>query len=152
MWPCTHFLTLWASVSSTVGIMCTLPISSVECEDKMRLQTTDTATGTWKTRKGFFFFSREVIKTLSQLYHFPIKKCLFCIWSQLPDFVFSNLQDEARQKLTEFCQGNILVTVNTLFQQHKRRLYTWTSPDGQYQNQINYILRSQRWRSSIQSA
>ena len=41
---------------------------------------------------------------------------------------------------------------NILFQQHKRRLYTWTSPDGQYQNQIDYILCSQRWRSSIQSA
>ena len=36
--------------------------------------------------------------------------------------------------------------------QHKRRLYTWTSPDGQHQNQIDYILCSQRWRSSIQSA
>ena len=41
---------------------------------------------------------------------------------------------------------------NTLFQQHKRRLYTWTSPDGQHQNQIDYILCSHRWRSSIQSA
>ena len=41
---------------------------------------------------------------------------------------------------------------NTLFQQHKRRLYTWTSPDGQHQNQVDYILYSQRWRSSIQSA
>ena len=39
----------------------------------------------------------------------------------------------------------------TLFQQHKRRLYTWTSPDGQHQNQMDYILCSQRWRSSIQS-
>ena len=45
-----------------------------------------------------------------------------------------------------------LVIANTLFQQHKRRLYTWTSPDGQHQNQIDYILYSQRWRSSIQSA
>ena len=36
--------------------------------------------------------------------------------------------------------------------QHKRRLYSWTSPDGQYQNQIDCILCSQRWRSSIQSA
>ena len=45
-----------------------------------------------------------------------------------------------------------MVTENTLFQQHKRRLYTWTSPDGQYLNQIDYILCSQRWRSSIQSA
>ena len=41
---------------------------------------------------------------------------------------------------------------NTLFQQHKRRLYTWTSPDGQHRNQIDYILCSQRWRSSVQSA
>ena len=45
-----------------------------------------------------------------------------------------------------------MVIVNTLFQQHKRRLYTWTSPDGQYQNRVDYILCSQRWRSSIQSA
>ena len=37
-------------------------------------------------------------------------------------------------------------------QQHKRRLYTWTSPDRQYQNQIDYIICSQRWRSCIQSA
>ena len=45
-----------------------------------------------------------------------------------------------------------MVIANTLFQQHKRRLYTWTSPDGQHQNQNDYILCSQRWRSSIQSA
>ena len=45
-----------------------------------------------------------------------------------------------------------MVIENTLFQQHKRRLYTWTSSDGQYRNQIDYILCSQRWRSSIQSA
>ena len=45
-----------------------------------------------------------------------------------------------------------MVTANTLFQQHKRRLYTWTSPDGQNQHQIDYILCSQRWRSSIPSA
>ena len=51
-----------------------------------------------------------------------------------------------------FCQDNALVMANTLFQQHKRRLYTWTSPDGQYRNQIDYILCSQRWRSSIRSA
>ena len=40
--------------------------------------------------------------------------------------------NEARQRLREFCQENALVIANTLFQQHKRRLYTWTSPDGQY--------------------
>ena len=45
-----------------------------------------------------------------------------------------------------------MIITNTLFQQHRRRLYTWTSPDGQHQNQIDYILCSQRWRSSIQSA
>ena len=43
---------------------------------------------------------------------------------------------EAGQRLTDFCQENAPVTVNTHFQQHKRRLYTWISPDGQYQNQI----------------
>ena len=45
-----------------------------------------------------------------------------------------------------------MVIANTLFQQHKRRLYTWTSPDGQYRNQIDYILCSQKWKRSIQSA
>ena len=54
--------------------------------------------------------------------------------------------------IIEFCQENALVITNTLFQQHKRRLYTWTSPDGQHRNHIDYILCSQRWRSSIQSA
>ena len=44
------------------------------------------------------------------------------------------IQNEARQRLLEFCQENALVITNTLFQQHKRRLYTWTSPDGQHQN------------------
>ena len=45
-----------------------------------------------------------------------------------------------------------MVITNILFQQHKRRLYTRTPIDGQHQNQIDYILCSQRWRSSIQSA
>ena len=57
----------------------------------------------------------------------------------------------AGQRLIEFCQENALVIANTLFQQLKRRLDTWTSPNGQYQNQIDYIVCSQRWRSSIQS-
>ena len=46
------------------------------------------------------------------------------------------IQNEAWQRLMEFCQENVLVITNTLFQQHKRRLYTRTSPDGQHQNQI----------------
>ena len=61
------------------------------------------------------------------------------------------IQNKAGQRLTEFCQENALVIANTLFQQYKRRIYTWASPDGHYQNQIDYILCSQRWRSSIQS-
>ena len=60
--------------------------------------------------------------------------------------------NEAGQRLTEFYQENTLVIANTLFQHHKRRLYTWTSPDSQHQNQTDYILCSQRWRSSIQLA
>uniref|UniRef100_A0A8D2ISM3 Reverse transcriptase domain-containing protein n=1 Tax=Varanus komodoensis TaxID=61221 RepID=A0A8D2ISM3_VARKO len=63
-------------------------------------------------------------------------------------------QNEAGHRLVEFCQENTMVIANTLFQQPKRRVglvYTWTSPDGQHRNQIDYVLCSQRWRSSIQS-
>ena len=42
------------------------------------------------------------------------------------------VQNEARQRLIEFCLENTLIIANTLFQQNKRRLYTWTSPDGQH--------------------
>ena len=62
------------------------------------------------------------------------------------------VQKKVGQRLTEFCQENTLVIANTLFQQHKRWLYTWTSPDGQHRNQIDYILCSQILRSSIQLA
>ena len=61
------------------------------------------------------------------------------------------MRNEAEQRLIEFCQENALVIANPLFQQHKRRLYIWTSPDGQHQNQMDYILCRQRWRRSIQS-
>ena len=57
------------------------------------------------------------------------------------------VQNEAGQRLTEFCQKNALDIANTLFQQHERRLYTWTSADGQHGNQVG-----EAWRSSIQSA
>ena len=66
--------------------------------------------------------------------------------------IFFGMQSEPGQRLIEFCKENTLVIANTLFQHHKRRFYIWTSPDGQYRNQIDYILGSQRWRSSIQSA
>ena len=49
------------------------------------------------------------------------------------------VQNEAGQRLTEFYQENALVIANTLFQQHKRRLYIWTSPDGPHQNQIDSL-------------
>jgi len=52
------------------------------------------------------------------------------------------IKNEAGQRLIEFCQENALVIVNTLFQQHKRRLYTRTSPDSQHRNHIDYILCS----------
>ena len=60
------------------------------------------------------------------------------------------IKNEAGQRLTEFCQENALLIANTLFQQHRRRLYTWTSPDGQCQNQIDYILCSQRYSQQKQ--
>ena len=50
------------------------------------------------------------------------------------------MQNEAGRRLIEFCQENALVIANTLFQQHKRRLYTRISPDGQHENQIDYFF------------
>ena len=61
------------------------------------------------------------------------------------------IQNEAGQRLIKFCQENTLVTANTLFQQRKRRDYTWTSPDGQHQNQTDYTLCSQRWGEALYS-
>ena len=65
-------------------------------------------------------------------------------------------QNEAGQRLTEFCQENALVLANTLYQQHKRRLCTWTSPDGQHQNQIAvkdgealYSRQKQDWELTV---
>ena len=70
----------------------------------------------------------------------PPKDVLFIIgdWKAKVRGKFGlGVQNEAGQRLIEFCQENALVIANTLFQQHKGRLYTWTSPDGQYQNQID---------------
>ena len=58
----------------------------------------------------------------------------------------------SRAKTNKVLPRNTLVIADTLFQQCKKRLYSWTWPDGQYQNQIDYIICSWRWRSSIQSA
>ena len=108
----------------------------------------------------------EVEQFYEDLHHLeltPKKDVLFIIgdWNakvvnqELPQKtckVGLGVQNEAGQRLTEFCQGNTLVIANTLFQQHKRRLYTWRSEDGEHWNQTDNILCSQRWRSSIQSA
>ena len=51
-----------------------------------------------------------------------------------------DVQNEARQRLTKFCQKNTLIIANTLFQQHKGWLYTWISPSGQYWNQTDYAF------------
>ena len=60
------------------------------------------------------------------------------------------VQNKVGQRLTEFDQENVLGIANTHFQQHKRRLYTWTWPDGQYRNHIDYILCSQRYSQEKQ--
>ena len=54
--------------------------------------------------------------------------------------------------MIEFCEANQLIATNTWFKQPRRRLYTWTSPDGLHRNQIDYILIQKRWRSMIKSA
>ena len=62
-------------------------------------------------------------------------------WSNSKFSIFHiGIWNEAGQRLLEFCQENALVIANTLFQQYKRRLYTWTSPDSQHQNQIDFII------------
>ena len=91
-------------------------------------------------------------ETLQDLLELAFKKDVLLItgdwnvkvWSQEIHGVIGKfglgVQNEAGQRLTEFCQENALFITNTLFQQHKLWLYTWTSPDGQYQNQTDYIL------------
>ena len=91
----------------------------------------------------------EALQDLLQLT--PKKDVLFIIgdWNakvgsqETPGVTYKfglEIQNEAGQRLIEFCQENALVIANTLFQQHKGRLYTWTSADGQHRNQIDYIL------------
>ena len=58
------------------------------------------------------------------------------------------IQNEAGQKLIDFSQENALDIANIVFEQHKRRLYTWTSPDGQHWSQVDYILYNQ-WMEKL---
>jgi len=60
-------------------------------------------------------------------------------------------RNDAGDRLIEFCEINNLGLMNTFFPQPKRRLYTWTSPDGKHRNQIDYIMCNNRWRSAIQA-
>lgn len=60
-------------------------------------------------------------------------------------------RNERGERLIQFVADNNMVISNTVFQHHPRRLYTWTSPDGQYRNQIDYILVRSRWRTSIRN-
>ena len=61
------------------------------------------------------------------------------------------VRNDAGDRLVQFCQENRFRIANTWYIQPKRRLYTWTSPNGQYRNQIDFILCQQRWKSSIAS-
>ena len=101
-------------------------------------------------------FIAKYIRKVSCVWLFIIGDCNAKVGSQETPGVTGKfgleVQNEAGQRLIEFCQEKSLVIANILFQQHKRRLYTWTSPDSRQWNQIDYILCSQRWRSSIQSA
>ncbi|CAH0627277.1 unnamed protein product [Chrysodeixis includens] len=58
-------------------------------------------------------------------------------------------RNDRGETFIEFCIGNNLAIMNTMFEQHKRLLYTWTSPDGKTLNQIDYIAIQTRWKSSI---
>ena len=111
----------------------------------------------------YFFNSKLVLHLQNLLELTPQKDILFIIgdWnakvgsqeiSGVTGKFGLGVQNAAWPSLAEFCQENALVIANTHFQQHKRRLYTWTSPNGQHRNETDYILCSQRWRRSIQSA
>lgn len=60
-------------------------------------------------------------------------------------------RNERGQKLIEFCVDHKLTITNTCFKHHPRRLYTWRSPGDRYRNQIDYVLVSNRWKSSVKN-
>ncbi|GFS09706.1 endonuclease-reverse transcriptase [Elysia marginata] len=61
-------------------------------------------------------------------------------------------QNDRGQQLVDFCIENEFAICNTIFENHPRRLFTWTSPDGNTKNQINYILVDKRWKTSVRTA
>ena len=60
-------------------------------------------------------------------------------------------RNEAGDRLVQFCEENELSITNTFFEQPDCRLYTWTTPDGNHRNQIDYIICKQRWKTAVQS-
>ena len=149
----------WDSPGKYIGVGFHFILQCMKVKSLSRVQPSATPrTAAYQAPLSMGFF--EDLQDLSELT--PKKDVLFIIgdWnakvgSQETPGVTGKLgldvQNEAGHRLIEFCQQNALVIANTLFQQHKRRLYTWASPDSQYQNQIAYILCSQRWRSSVVS-
>ena len=105
----------------------------------------------WKVKVKSFSHARLLVTPWTAAHHgFSRQE----YWSGVPGVTGKfglGMRNEAGQTLIEFCQENAMVIANIFFQQHRRRLHTWTSPDGQHWNQIDYILCRQRWRSSIQS-
>ena len=101
---------------------------------------------------AIFFILRSILSDLQDLLELTHKKdvlfiigdCNAKVGSQETPGVTGKfglgVQKEAEQRLIEFCQKNALVITNTLFQQHKRRLYTWTSPDGQYEIRLTVFF------------
>ena len=150
---------LWYELQSAPGLVFAHYINSVHFQGKpFNITVIQVYTPTSNAEEAEQFY--EHLQNLLELT--PNKDILFIIgdWnakvgSQKTPGVTGKfglgIRNEAGQSLIEFCQENALVIANTLFQQHKRRFYTWTSPDGQHWNQIDYILCSQRWRSSIHS-
>ena len=114
--------------------------------------------GVSKSRTWLSYRTDEDLQHLLELT--PKKDVIFIIgdWSvkvesqELPGITSRfgvGVQNESGQRLTEFCQKNMVVLANTLSQQPKRCLCTWTSPDGQYQNQMDSILCRWRWRATV---
>ena len=127
--------------------LCSFPRRTIQCHSNLVYASTSSAEETEVER--FYEDLQELLELTSK------KDLLFIIgnWnakvgSQETPGVKGKfglgVQSEEGQRLTELCQENTQVIANTLFQQHKRRFYTWTSPDGQYQNQDGEALYSQQ--------
>ena len=105
-------------------------------------------------------FYSELENTISKISKKDILMIMGDWKSKVGDKKFLNItgqyglgdRNDAGDKLLEFCSENDMTIANTLFKQPKRRLYTWTSPDQKYRNQIDYIIIQNRWRSMIHLA